>query len=101
MDAPEEIFLTDAFDDMEDGLYWVDERESDADTEYIRKDVADKNEHDSYKEGVNEAGVSANIKLQEILQPIRDLTRVNNAMGWELKGRAKDAIEEILRKADK
>ncbi len=40
---PEKIYLTDAFED--DGLFWVNKRESDSDTEYIRKDTADADLH--------------------------------------------------------
>ncbi len=35
---PDKIYLTDAFED--DGRYWVEERESGGDAEYIRIDLA-------------------------------------------------------------
>ncbi len=78
LENPERIFLTDAFDD--DGLFWVKERMSEDDEEYIRKDIAEKN-------------------IQEILQLIRDALQE-----CILKGGTSilsDACCETLRRADK
>ena len=119
---PDRIFLTDVFDD--DGLFWVNERESEADVEYIRKDIADEAITDEgiesnesgfgtgYGQGYDKGYVAGNRfgaetkakQLKEILKPISaEWKRIenNNTLWHMVPSSVKNAIRETLELARK